>query len=66
MMARRIMMSDWKRLTLNDGEENNDDEQEEGVIEDHAPILERISVRRVQLVTDATASAHARVQVELK
>ena len=46
-----------KYFTLNDGEENNDDEQEEGVVEDHAPVFQRIALGSIQFVTDAAASS---------
>lgn len=50
--------------TLNDGEQDNDDEEEEGNVEDDAVELVLISIRSLNFITDATTSSHTFVQME--
>ena len=50
--------------TLDDGQQDDDDEEEEGDVEEHAVEFVGVTGRVFQLVTDAAAGSHTRVQVE--
>ena len=50
--------------TLDDGEQDNNDEQEEGNVEEDADKFVLSAVRRLNNVTDTTSSTHSLVQVE--
>jgi hypothetical protein len=52
------------KITLNDGEQNDYDEEEETDVEEDAIDFVRVSVWRFDLVTDTTAGSNALVQVE--
>ena len=51
-------------FTLNNGQQDNNDEEEESDVEDDAIKLVLVTIRGLDLVTDAAASPHALVQVE--
>ena len=50
--------------TLNDGKQDNNNEEEEGNIKEDSVGFQRISIRRLQLITDTTSSTNAFIQVE--
>lgn len=50
--------------TLNNGEQDDDDEEEEGDVKDDTVELVLISIRSLDLITDATTSPYTLVQVE--
>ena len=52
------------RRTLNDGKQDNNNEEEEGNIKEDSVGFQRISIRRLQLITDTTSSTNAFIQVE--
>lgn len=53
-----------KTCTLNDGQEDDDDKEEEGDVEQDAVELVGISSWILQLVSDSSSSPHAHVHVE--
>ena len=52
--------------TLNDGQQDDNDEEEESDVKDDAIELVLITIRRLNFITDAATSPHALVQVEHK
>ena len=52
------------QITLNDGEQNDNDEEEETDVEEDSIDFVGISVWRFDLVTDTTAGSNTLVQVE--
>lgn len=50
--------------TLNDGQQNDNDEEEEGDVEQDAVELIDVSSRVLQLVSNSTTSSHAHIHVE--
>jgi hypothetical protein len=51
-------------ITLNDGKQDNDDEEEETDVEEDAVDFVGVAVRGFDLVTDTAAGSNALVQVE--
>lgn len=51
-------------LTLKDGKQDDNDEEEEGDVEDDPPDFGVISIWRLQLIANAATGADAFVQVE--
>lgn len=52
--------------TLNDGQQDNDDEEEESDVKDDAVELVLITIRGFNLITNATTGSYSLVQVEHK
>lgn len=52
------------QLTLNDGKQDDNDEEEESDVKDDTIEFVLVTVRRLDLITNTTASAHTLVQVE--
>jgi len=50
--------------TLDDGKQDNDDKEEESDVEEDAPNLVRITVRRLYLITYASSCSYTHIQVE--
>ena len=52
------------RITLNDGQKNNDNEEEERNIEEDSVDFVLVAIGRLDFITNATAGPHALVQME--
>lgn len=50
--------------TLNDGQQNDDNKEEEGDVKQNTVELGRVTGRVLDFITDATASSHTHVHVE--
>ena len=50
-------------LTLHDSDKNNDDEEEEGNIVEHSGILQIITIRGFEFITNTTTCSDTGVEV---
>jgi len=63
---KRLVFNKLAPPTLNDGEKDDNNEEEEWDVKQDAPDLVGVAVCGLYLVTDTTARSHTRVQVVYK
>lgn len=59
-------ITSWTKHTLNDGQQDNDDKEEEGDVKQYTVCLVGISIWWFYLISYTSSSSHTLIQVEHK